>query len=335
MKPILDVSEFQPNITYSLVAKEIEYAIIRIGGTGYGQSHQLYMDSCFEEHYKGFKKQGVKLGYYFFGGAMTEKAVDKEVELCVNALKDKEVDYPIYYDVEVTAGLGEHGKLSKDDRTKLAHRFCEGIKKAGYKAGLYTGVSFVHLIDIPSFAEKGDSVWMAQYYTRLQYSGKCDLWQYTSEGTVPGIRGNVDLSKVMEQRTQVETKAEEKTEEKTDEGTYTVKAGDTLSGIAAKYGTTYQEIASLNGIKNPNVIVVGQRLKLPVKGLSGSQKTETEKTEEKTMTKKTVAYIVQPGDTLSAIAAKYGTTYQELAKKNSILNPNFIMPGQVIKIDVG
>lgn len=45
--------------------------------------------------------------------------------------------------------------------------------------------------------------------------------------------------------------------------TYTVKAGDTLSGIAAKYGTSYQVLAQINGIANPNVIYAGQTIKLP------------------------------------------------------------------------
>lgn len=102
--------------------------------------------------------------------------------------------------------------------------------------------------------------------------------------------------------------------------TYTVKSGDTLSGIASKFGTTYQKIAADNGISNPNVIYPGQVLKI-----NGSNATSTVKNTEKT-------YTVKSGDTLSGIAAKYGTTYQEIAKKNGITNPNIIYPGQVLKI---
>lgn len=91
---------------------------------------------------------------------------------------------------------------------------------------------------------------------------------------------------------------------------YTVKSGDTLSGIAAKYNTTYQKLAEYNNISNPNKISVGQKIKIP-----GNR-----------------TYTVQKGDTLSKIAAKYGTTYQALAKYNNISNPNIISVGQVIKI---
>ena len=69
---------------------------------------------------------------------------------------------------------------------------------------------------------------------------------------------------------------------------YTVKAGDTLSGIAAKYGTTYQKLASYNGISNPNKISVGQKIKIPGGGSGGGTRT----------------YIVKAGDSLWAIAAK-------------------------------
>ena len=100
----------------------------------------------------------------------------------------------------------------------------------------------------------------------------------------------------------------------TTDTTYTVKAGDTLSGIAEKYGTTYQHLAQINGISNPNLIYPGQVIKI-----NGT-------------TTNTTTYTVKSGDTLSGIAAMYGTTYQHLANINGISNPNLIYVGQVIKI---
>lgn len=98
-------------------------------------------------------------------------------------------------------------------------------------------------------------------------------------------------------------------------GTYTVKSGDTLSSIAAKFNTSYQALASLNGISNPNLIYVGQVLRINGSASTGS-----------------VYYTVRVGDNLSAIASRYGTSYQSIAALNGLANPNLIYAGQTLKI---
>nr|WP_143887956.1 LysM peptidoglycan-binding domain-containing protein [Streptococcus lutetiensis] len=97
--------------------------------------------------------------------------------------------------------------------------------------------------------------------------------------------------------------------------TYTVRSGDTLSSIAAKFGTNYQTLASLNGISNPNLIYVGQALRVNGSANAGS-----------------VYYTVRAGDNLSAIASRYGTSYQSIAALNGLSNPNLIYAGQTLKI---
>lgn len=93
---------------------------------------------------------------------------------------------------------------------------------------------------------------------------------------------------------------------------YTVRYGDTLGGIAYRYGTTWQKLQALNSLSNPNWIYPGQRLK--VTGSVSSQRT----------------YIVRYGDTLSGIAAKLGTSVYNLQSKNSIRNANLIFVGQTL-----
>lgn len=98
--------------------------------------------------------------------------------------------------------------------------------------------------------------------------------------------------------------------------TYIVQKGDTLSGIASKYGTTYQELAQYNNIANPNLIRVGQVIKIS--------------------NNNAVQYTVQKGDTLSGIANKFGTTWQKIYADNKAAigsNPNVIKAGQVLTIN--
>ena len=97
--------------------------------------------------------------------------------------------------------------------------------------------------------------------------------------------------------------------------TYTVRSGDTLSSIAAKFGTSYQALASLNGISNPNIIYIGQVLRV-----NGS------------VSNSSVYYTVRSGDNLSSIASRYGVSYQSIAALNGLSNPNLIFAGQTLKI---
>lgn len=114
----------------------------------------------------------------------------------------------------------------------------------------------------------------------------------------------------------------------TSNGTYTVQAGDTLSGIAAKFGTSYQSLASMNGISNPNLIVVGQTLRVSGNASAHVSRPSTHYSSNGT-------YTVQAGDTLSGIAAKFGTNYQAIARQNGISNSNEIYVGQTLRISGG
>jgi len=99
---------------------------------------------------------------------------------------------------------------------------------------------------------------------------------------------------------------------------YTVVSGDTLSGIAEKYGTTYQELARINGIEDPNLIRVGEKIRIPSSNVGGGTK-----------------YVVKRGDNLSTIALKYHTSWQKIYNDNKKVigsNPNLIKVGQVLVI---
>lgn len=100
--------------------------------------------------------------------------------------------------------------------------------------------------------------------------------------------------------------------------TYTVVSGDTLSGIAQRYGTSYQTLAAINGLADPNKIFPGQVLKVTGEGPAP--------------TPASVTYTVKGGDTLSGIASKYNTSWQRLQQLNGIPDANKIYPGQVLKI---
>lgn len=98
---------------------------------------------------------------------------------------------------------------------------------------------------------------------------------------------------------------------------HVVQRGEWLSTIARIYGTTWQYLASINGITNPNRIYTGQYLCI-------SAYTPPQQS----------TYVVQRGDWLSRIARRFGVTLYSLIQANSIYNPNLIYPGQVLVIPV-
>ncbi|MCC4332345.1 LysM peptidoglycan-binding domain-containing protein [Limosilactobacillus reuteri] len=137
-----------------------------------------------------------------------------------------------------------------------------------------------------------------------------------------------------EQQQQQTTPKQTETNTTTNSNTYTVKSGDTLSGIAGKFNTTYTQLAQLNHISNPNIIHVGQVLTLHQ---TTSQNTTTNHQESQQNKQVTTSangtYTVKSGDTLSQIAARFNTTTSALASTNHISNPNLIEVGQQLRIN--
>jgi LysM repeat protein len=103
---------------------------------------------------------------------------------------------------------------------------------------------------------------------------------------------------------------------------HVVQRGETLYSIAARYGTTSQALASANGLANANLIYAGQRLTIPSTAGEGTPSARG-------------VYTVQPGDTLSSIAAQHGTSANALVRANGLVNANYIYAGQRLVIPAG
>lgn len=121
----------------------------------------------------------------------------------------------------------------------------------------------------------------------------------------------------------------------TNNSTYTIKSGDTLSGIAGKFNTTYTQLAQLNHISNPNLIHVGQVLTIRPTATQNTtvNRQESQQNKQQATTTSNGTYTVKNGDTLSQIAARFNTTTSALASSNHISNPNLIEVGQQLRIN--
>jgi LysM repeat protein len=112
-----------------------------------------------------------------------------------------------------------------------------------------------------------------------------------------------------------------------------VRAGQTLSGIAAAYGTTVQRLVALNDIADPNLIYVGQRLRLRPKSVAGGRPPEPARPAHHPA--QPVLHRITYGETLTGIAMRYGTTIRALVVRNDLADPSRIYAGDVLRISGG
>ena len=188
----IDVSKYQGNIDWGAVAASgISFAIIRVGYRG-SSTGVLVEDPYFKKNIAGAAKAGIKVGVYFFTQAVTEAEAVEEASMAMSLVSGHRLSYPIFIDTE-SATNGRANGLSKSSRTAVVNAFCQTVKSGGYKAGVYASKSwYQNQLSAPSLS--GYCIWVAQYSANCTYSGKYDMWQNTSKGSVSGIKGNVDMN---------------------------------------------------------------------------------------------------------------------------------------------
>ncbi|MCU7205653.1 LysM peptidoglycan-binding domain-containing protein [Turicibacter sp. GALT-G1] len=318
----IDVSQWQGNINFEAVSQSgIEVVYIK-SSEGYS------VDPYFETNYKKATDAGLKVGVYHYVTATTVEEAQSEAAFFVSNLEGKTIDCRLAMDFEY------FGNLSRNQINEIGLAFLQTVESlSGKEVVVYSDTS--NAINIWDETIAQYPLWVAEYGVESpQANGTWLDWvgfQYSDTGIISGIDGSsVDLDYftdgifLSDVSTPVSSVPEEQrpsnpSESSTLVTTYTVQSGDTLSEIAARYGTTVNELISLNGISNPNLIYPGEVLRIPGRVSESSSSSLT-------------IYKVQSGDTLSEIAARYGTTVNELMSLNGISNPNLIYPGEVLRI---
>lgn len=192
---IIDISEFQSSIDWAKVkAAGIKGAIVRCGFRG-ATSGTLKEDARFLEHIKGAYKVGLPVGIYMFTEAINASEGAAEADFAIKMWQKANVpiSFPIAVDTEAVNVSGERAKnLTKAQRTAAIKGFCDRIKAKGYSPMIYASTSWLNSkLDMSKLPY---DVWVAQYNSTCEYKGKYVIWQYTSSGSVNGIKGNVDLN---------------------------------------------------------------------------------------------------------------------------------------------
>lgn len=226
----IDVSEFQGNIDWAKVKGFADFAIIR---AGYGAGHY---DKCCEANIRGCINNGIPIGLYWFSYATTQsEAIIEANHLCSVADKYREhITYPLCFDFEddsVTKGNKKGVYFNKSLIVSIAQAFLYRIEERGYYATLYSNINFLK----KGYYELIDrfDLWLAQWNVTSP-AVTCGMWQYKSNGRVPGINGNVDLNIAFKEYGK--TVQEEKNLERLFASYYPVYIEAAKEVIAGKYG---------------------------------------------------------------------------------------------------
>ena len=299
----IDISEWQENINWDLVKSQIDFAIIKLGNIG--DNKKFWLDKYFIRNYNECLRLNIPIGVYVYCYSNEIANAEVAAREVVEFLRNKKLQLPVYIDME-DAEIAVEGK---NKLTQICIAFNTIIEQAGLWAGVYANLNWFNNYLNKDEIRRRYTTWIAHYgVSEDKYRGQYDILQYTSAGRISGINGNIDVNIMYRNliaeingSSQQPIKVRKSNEEIADEV------------ILGKWA---------NGEERKN--------RLEAEGYDYNRIQEI--VNEKLGYSKEITYVVKSGDTLSAIATKYRTTYQIIAAKNNIANPNLIYPGQILKI---
>lgn len=189
-----DFSKHQGTIDWASVKQSgVEFVILRAAVRGYGSSGNLVTDSQIAANIKGALSQNIDVGIYVFSQAVTTEEAVEEAERALDIIKGYDIKLPVYFDSEYSGAPNRTGRadgLTKAERTSLAMAFCETVRNAGYKAGVYASKSFFYdNLDYAALQSRGYEIWLAHYISSVtDFKYPYNIWQYTSKGSIGGVK---------------------------------------------------------------------------------------------------------------------------------------------------
>ncbi len=190
----IDVSAHQGEINWEQVkADGIEFAILRAGVTNTVDAN-YYEDRWFEQYYTAAKEAGLKIGAYLYTSAFNQSEIKSNVEDLLDTLNGRELDLPVYIDIETDS---RQPQLGKKALTEMIAYGCELIAQSGYQPGVYSSYTWYRdYIDADLLSTSGVDIWLALWPNdpnEYDMSNFCVTWQFCSDGQVSGISGEVDM----------------------------------------------------------------------------------------------------------------------------------------------
>lgn len=188
---VIDISAWQGDIDFKATkASGIRGVMIR---SSYGTENPKQIDKQLANHATTAIAAGMLVGFYHYSYASNIQEAEAEADFCLKCIAPykKDTVLPVAFDLEENSVAG----LGKDYLAKMSIAFCRKIKAAGYKPMLYTNLNWArNYVNMAMIDAEGIDVWLAQYNSVCQYTGKHTMWQYTDHERIAGYGSGVDCS---------------------------------------------------------------------------------------------------------------------------------------------
>ena len=321
MKNGIDVSVHNGTIDWQKVKSSgIDFAIIR---AGYGKLINQ-KDARFERNYAGATAHGIPVGAYWYSYAVTPDEAKQEAHVFLEAINGKNFEFPVYLDIED----GNTFRTGKKNVNAIIKAFFDVMEKAGYWVGIYTSRSAVQTY-ISTENQQKYALWVAEWGAKCNYNGTYGMWQKSDKGSCKGITGNVDLDECYIDYPAI------------------IKA-------AGKNGfTAANEKHTADTAPEPPESLLRPVSEIARQVIEGEWGNGTERVQRLTAagydykavqaevnrllaTPSARTHTVRQGDTLSALAKRYGTTVSAIVAANRAkyprIKPSYICVGWILKV---
>lgn len=192
----IDVSVYQEDIDWERVAQAgVKFVMVRLAYRGWRKDGPIRADTNGLKNIQGAQAAGLKVGVYFYSQAKTVEEAIEEAQFILDLLDDRALEMPVVFDWELPSDSTARTRRVKAKTIHaMALAFCNEVKQAGYRPMVYfnqrQGRTKYNLAELRA---AGIELWLAMYTNAMTYTYKVQMWQYTSNGRVPGIEGRVDI----------------------------------------------------------------------------------------------------------------------------------------------
>ncbi len=189
-----DLSKYNEEVDFQVLKESgVSFVMLRLGMRGYG-SGELMPDERFAEYMAKAMEAELNIGVYFYSQAITAEEAAEEANFVIQNLENYPITYPVAFDMEYVANdTARVESLTREEKTNMAKVFLDTVKEAGYQPMVYgTKEWLLKHVDLTKLTEY--DIWLSQQEDVPDYPYQFQMWQYSKEGNLNGVNGDVNLN---------------------------------------------------------------------------------------------------------------------------------------------